>query len=74
MRKYIVLIGSWLGRLEADTDAKASIKGIALYKKETGSLLKTVELLPYTFPRRLKDRDTSILQVLEERARRGAKL
>lgn len=69
MRKYIILIGDWIGRVEADTDQKAKIKGISLYREETGSTLKTVDLLPYTYPRRVKDRDTSIIKILEERTK-----
>ena len=70
MGKYIVLIGNWLGRVEADTDIKAKTLGVALYKKETSSPLKVTDLLPFTYPRRVKNRDTSLLEVLEERARK----
>ena len=73
MGKYIILIGEWIGKVEADTDMKAKTKGIALYKKETDSKLKVTDLLPYTFPRRVKERDTTLLQILEERSRKEIK-
>ena len=69
MGKYLVLIGDWVGKTEADTDVKAKIKGIKTYKEETGSVLGTVDLLPFVYPRRLKERDITMLQILEERAR-----